>query len=282
MPAACSISHTVDGATARPSFVSSPWIRRYPHSGFSFASRMTRRAMPGTVGGRPALRRLLVSYLAAASLRCQASSVAGVRRKISAQRLRGMSRASAANHTLSAGSYRTRPRWRRSTAFSCRSTRSSAAFARSPRNTRTATPSTQHVSRYTILSSTRQANHHRVEPAGYSAGQALNRVFGRHRFAGTPEDELLDRLAASPALAGSELTFLRARIAERRGDATQAATLVTECLRELPGHQGYLDFAVEVGAELPPRARELLYERARILSDALTRPEPRGRAHRVP
>jgi len=88
------------------------------------------------------------------------------------------------------------------------------------------------------------------------------------RFAGTPEDELLDRLAVSPALAGPELTFLRARIAERRGAVTQAATLVTECLKELPGHQGYLDFAVEVGAELPPRARELLSERARILSDA--------------
>ena len=47
--------------------------------------------MPGTVGGRPGLRRLLVSYLAAASLRCQASSVAGVTGKISVQRLRGMS-----------------------------------------------------------------------------------------------------------------------------------------------------------------------------------------------
>jgi hypothetical protein len=89
------------------------------------------------------------------------------------------------------------------------------------------------------------------------------------RFAGTPEDELLDRLVASPALAGPELIFLRARIAERRGDVAQAATLVTECLKELPGHRGYLDFAVEVGAELPPRARELLSERARILSDAL-------------
>jgi hypothetical protein len=31
-----------------------------------------------TVGGRPGLRRLLVSYFLAASLRCQASSVAGV------------------------------------------------------------------------------------------------------------------------------------------------------------------------------------------------------------
>ena len=85
------------------------------------------------------------------------------------------------------------------------------------------------------------------------------------RFAGTPEDELLDRLAVSPALAGPELTFLRARIAERRGDVTQAAILVTECLKELPGHQGYLDFGVEVGAKLPPRARELLSERARIV-----------------
>jgi hypothetical protein len=72
-------------------------------------------------------------------------------------------------------------------------------------------------------------------------------------------------------------------MAERRGDVAQAATLVTECLKELPGDQGYLDFAVEVGAELPPRARELLSERARILNDApLTRPEARGRAHRIP
>jgi hypothetical protein len=97
------------------------------------------------------------------------------------------------------------------------------------------------------------------------------------RFADTPEDELLDRLAVSPALAGPELTFLRARIAERRGDVTRAAALVTECLKELPGHQGYLDFAVEVGAELPRRARELLSER-RDLECPLTRPEPRRRA----
>jgi hypothetical protein len=82
------------------------------------------------------------------------------------------------------------------------------------------------------------------------------------RFAGTPEDELLDRLAASPALAGPELTFLRATIAERRGDVTQAATLVTECLKELPGNQDYLDFAVDIGAVLPPRAREIHAERA--------------------
>jgi hypothetical protein len=83
------------------------------------------------------------------------------------------------------------------------------------------------------------------------------------RFAGTPEDDLLDRLAASPALSGPELTFLRARIAQRRGDVSQAAALVTKCLKELPGHQAYLDFALEVGAELPSRAREIAAERAR-------------------
>ena len=80
-------------------------------------------------------------------LRCQASSVPGVTGKMSVQRLRGRSRASAANHTRSPGSYRIRPACPRSTAFSCRSTSSSASFAWSPRNTRTARPSTRHVSR---------------------------------------------------------------------------------------------------------------------------------------
>ena len=84
------------------------------------------------------------------------------------------------------------------------------------------------------------------------------------RFAGSLEDELLDRLVASPALAGPELTFLRAKLAERRGDISQAAALVVKCLKELPGHQAYLDFAVRVGAELPSRAREIAAERARV------------------
>jgi hypothetical protein len=87
------------------------------------------------------------------------------------------------------------------------------------------------------------------------------------RFAATPEDELLDRLVASPALAGAELTFLRARLAQRRGDTAHAATLATECLNELPGHHHYAEFAVAVGAALPAPTRRLLAERAAILGD---------------
>ena len=68
MPEELRISHTVDGATVTPSFPSSAWIRRCPHSGFSLARRTTRRAMPGCVGGRPGLRRLLVACFLAASL----------------------------------------------------------------------------------------------------------------------------------------------------------------------------------------------------------------------
>jgi hypothetical protein len=68
--------------------------------GFSCASRTARRVMPGTVAGRPGLRRLLVSYLFAASLRCQASSVAGVTGKMPVQCLRGKSRASGEPHPV--------------------------------------------------------------------------------------------------------------------------------------------------------------------------------------
>ena len=50
-------------------------------------------------------------------------------------------------------------------------------------------------------------------------------------------------------------------------DIPAAATLAAECLKELPGHQGYLQFAVGVGAELPPHSRRVLSERAAILGD---------------
>jgi hypothetical protein len=82
------------------------------------------------------------------------------------------------------------------------------------------------------------------------------------RFAGTPEDEFLDQLVASHGLGGPELTFLHAKLAERRGDRAQAAALVAKCLEKLPGHTGFLDLALEVGADLPPRARAAAADRA--------------------
>jgi hypothetical protein len=73
---------------------------------------------------------------------------------------------------------------------------------------------------------------------------------------------LLDRLVASRGLGGPELTFLQAKLAERRGDRAQAAVLAALCLEKLPGHAGFLDLASEVGADLPPRARVAAANRA--------------------
>ena len=47
VPAARKISQTAGGATVTPGFISSPWIRRCPHGGFSFARSAKSRVMPG-------------------------------------------------------------------------------------------------------------------------------------------------------------------------------------------------------------------------------------------
>jgi len=54
MPAVRRISQTADCATVTPSLVTSPWIRRYPHSGFSFASRTMMPAMLANLTDRNA------------------------------------------------------------------------------------------------------------------------------------------------------------------------------------------------------------------------------------
>lgn len=81
------------------------------------------------------------------------------------------------------------------------------------------------------------------------------------RLAGSEAEDRLDRLASHPALAGPELTFLQARLARQRGDLDGARKLVQDCLRELPGHQGFASFAAEIGADLPPPARDLAGQR---------------------
>lgn len=75
------------------------------------------------------------------------------------------------------------------------------------------------------------------------------------RLAGSEAEDLLDRLAGHPALGGPELTFVQARLAQLRGDADTARTLAAECLGRLPGHDGFANFAVQIGAELPASTR---------------------------
>ena len=181
MPAARRISRTVDGATVTPSFVSSPWIRRYPHPRIlprqpdnkaSDAPGYWRTARLASAAGVVLPRGQLAVPGQERCRRHGEDTGPAPARKKPGQR--------GEPHPVSR-SYRTRSAQRRSTAFSCRSTSSSASFAPSRRNIRIAGPSTWRTSKYTILSSTRPANHHRARPAADSAGQPLNRVFEWHR-----------------------------------------------------------------------------------------------------
>jgi hypothetical protein len=61
------------------------------------------------------------------------------------------------------------------------------------------------------------------------------------------EGGLLDSIATHAALGGPEQAFVRARLAHRRGDTEAARDLVTGCLRKLPGHKDFRDFAAEIG-----------------------------------
>jgi hypothetical protein len=84
------------------------------------------------------------------------------------------------------------------------------------------------------------------------------------RFADdTDAESPLDRLATHPGLGGPELTFFQSRLAHRRGDTDRARSLVHDSLSTLPGHQALLDFADEIGAPFPPRARQIADERRR-------------------
>jgi hypothetical protein len=67
----------------------------------------------------------------------------------------------------------------------------------------------------------------------------------------TDENRLLDSIAGHAALRGAEQTFMSARLAHRRGNTDLARDLVTQCLRKLPGHPGFREFAAEIGAAIP-------------------------------
>jgi hypothetical protein len=79
MPLLLRISRTVDAATFTPRPASSPWIRRYPHPGFSRASRRIRVRMFRRVAGRPVLPRMdLAAQRRRTMSRCQRRIVSGV------------------------------------------------------------------------------------------------------------------------------------------------------------------------------------------------------------
>jgi len=94
--------------------------------------------------------------------------------------------------------------------------------------------------------------------------QKRRRTAGSDHFAaGTDGAGLLDQLVSHRALAGPEVTFLRALIARVAGDLDSARKLIAHCLEELPGSYQFHSFAAEIGADLPPRARQVADERSR-------------------
>ena len=65
------------------------------------------------------------------------------------------------------------------------------------------------------------------------------------------EGGLLDRIVGHAALGGPEQTFLSARLAHRHGNTDVARDLTARCLRKLPGHKDFREFAAEIGATAP-------------------------------
>lgn len=70
----------------------------------------------------------------------------------------------------------------------------------------------------------------------------------------------LNRIAEHPALASnkSEIVAFRTRVLMLAGDDERARTLITAGLAELPGHAGFYQLAVDIGAEIPGNARRVM------------------------
>src|SRR5918999_6489624 len=92
---------TVVAPMRTPSFLSSPWIRTYPHLGFSRPRRSTRSRTSGSIGGRPGLLERSVHFRLTSS-RCHRGRVCGVTRNED-QRARETRREAAARKARSIG-----------------------------------------------------------------------------------------------------------------------------------------------------------------------------------
>ncbi|MDN6620081.1 MAG: hypothetical protein L0L02_10770 [Corynebacterium variabile] len=72
------------------------------------------------------------------------------------------------------------------------------------------------------------------------------------RLVDTEYEPLLDTLVKHPALVGSERTFLASRLAHLRGDDESARRLIARCLKDVPGHSEYREFALVLGSSPEP------------------------------
>ena len=135
----------VPAPTRWPSPTSSPWIRRWPHPGFSRARRTTRSRTSSLIQGRPG--RFGYVQCRATRRRCQDISVPGVTIRC-LHSSRGRARTNADSTARSGHDSLGLPTWRRSTATSCRSTNNSATIADSPPTTRGNQPNTPTAVKY--------------------------------------------------------------------------------------------------------------------------------------
>jgi hypothetical protein len=88
------------------------------------------------------------------------------------------------------------------------------------------------------------------------------------KLVGSEAEDRVGRLARHRALGGPELKFLQARLADQRGDVTGARGLMQDALEKLPGHPDFIDFALEIGVDLPPYAQQIVKQRATPLANA--------------
>jgi hypothetical protein len=134
VPCRRKMAHTLEGASRTPMVASSPWIRRYPHVGFSLVRRRTTETVPVGSAGRPG-RRPEWAHFRRTRSRCQRSTVSG-RTKKRPRRPTESSPLSAARTARSEGRRAGRATWRRKTETSWRSTTTSTTRSCCPRRDR--------------------------------------------------------------------------------------------------------------------------------------------------
>ena len=182
MPLVLRISQTAGAAIVTPSPASSPWILRYPHSGFSRASRRASTWMFRRVTGRPILPRMDPAAQRRRTMsRCQRRMVSGVTSSRSPwRRVLGITPSRVASSARSAQSTVVRRGCRRCrTASWWRRIKISAVFHVSSRR-----DSRSHAASRVVRRNTNR-RHMISDPHGRSAGRATLLVRAVDAIVGT-------------------------------------------------------------------------------------------------